>query len=191
MIWGTFVPGVPAPQGSKVPHRGKGGRLYVRESSKRLKPWRDHVAAQLSNLDVRFEGAVWVQLRFVFERPKSHRPDSLPTGHQLGDVDKLTRAVLDALTMSGLIADDAYVVELRNVRKEFGPYPGVHLAIGSAVENPFGRPMSLAERVTVPREAIEAWQPRTEDLARARLEELAHGTFTLSGHIEDDRPSDH
>lgn len=44
------------------------------------------------------------------------------------DADKLARAVLDAITESGTIRDDAQVVSLR-VRKRYGQ-PGVRITLG-------------------------------------------------------------
>lgn len=139
-----FVPGAPAPQGSKT--RGKHGGLY--ESSKAVGPWRERVAlvaaAQPLSGDAwqrgetRTEGPALGPIRlaaeFVFERPKAHyrtngevkltapeRPAVRP------DIDKLCRAILDALT-GILLASDAQVVELR-ATKEYGPAPGCWVTV--------------------------------------------------------------
>lgn len=183
--WSFFVPGVPAPQGSKSQGIGRNGKPYMREDNPRTKPWRTVVVRALQDDHgkplVVFDSAVWVSLRFVFVRPKSHKPTTLPTSRQLGDVDKLTRNMLDALTQSGVLTDDSYVLRLRDVEKVYGPNPGVHIRIGSAVPNPFAQfieglngeqleitsPASLA---SVPREMIKAWEPRLEDVLRAELE---------------------
>lgn len=113
----------------------------MREDNPRTKPWRDAVKRALQDEHGRpraqFESAVWVSLRFVFARPKSHKPDSLPTSKALGDVDKLTRAILDALTQSRVLVDDKFVTQLRDVEKIYGPNPGVHIRIGPRAPNPF------------------------------------------------------
>ena len=113
----------------------------MRETNGRTKPWRKVLVIALQDERgrprARFESAVWVSLRFVFARPVSHPSTSLPTSKRLGDVDKLTRAVLDALTQARIIADDSNVLQLRDVAKVYGPNPGVHIRIGSAVPNPF------------------------------------------------------
>ena len=82
------------------------------------------------------EQALSVELVFFFPRPKSHLTStgmlkaSAPTFRaQRPDVDKLTRAVLDALT--GIVyVDDCQVVSLL-AQKEWGTSPGVHVIIES------------------------------------------------------------
>ena len=118
----VFVPGTAAAQGSKR-HVGHGRMV---ESSKKLDPWRarivqfayDHVQAGSPT----FTGPVFVELTFYVARPRNHygtgrNADTLkpaaprhPTGRQHGDLDKLERAVYDALTEAGVIRDDADIV---------------------------------------------------------------------------------
>lgn len=102
-----FVRGIPAPQGSKK-HVG-GGRLV--ESSKTLPAWRTAVTE--AAMEARagrptIEGAVSVILRVYLPRPKHTRFRDFPAGPP--DLDKLQRAVGDALTASGAIRDDARIV---------------------------------------------------------------------------------
>lgn len=161
MIWQTFIPGVPKPQGSKTLGRKKNGGAFLREDNAGTKPWRRHMVEALQHNGkpvAVFDSAVWVRIRFVFLRPKSHKPDSLPTSKQLGDVDKLTRNVLDALTQARVITDDKFVIKLRDVEKVYGPNPGVHIEIGPAVPNPFGGYARGA--VVVPRAEVEGPMPR-------------------------------
>jgi len=66
---------------------------------------------------VRIDDACAVALEFHFKRPKKHYlsdgvtlRDDAPLAHtQKPDVDKLVRAVLDALKIGGAIQDDALV----------------------------------------------------------------------------------
>jgi Holliday junction resolvase RusA-like endonuclease len=107
-----FVAGHPATQGSKRIVQPKGHRrpMLIEQTSKTLKPWRTAVAAfsviehaSLGQLD----GPLAVHLLFSLKRPKKpSRP--YPTA----DVDKLARAVLDALVHGGLVKDDSQVVQL-------------------------------------------------------------------------------
>lgn len=114
------VLGTPAPQGSKR-HVGKG---IMVESSLKVKPWREAVkaAAYEARTTGPLEGPVTVTLHFHLLRPKHHygtgrnagnvkiSSPTYPAGRP--DLDKLTRSTLDALTESGLIHDDAQIVQL-------------------------------------------------------------------------------
>jgi crossover junction endodeoxyribonuclease RusA len=119
------VMGKPAPQGSKR-HVG-GGRMI--EQSQRTAPWREAVrntAAWVLEVDAdwrtrhghpprqRPEGPVKVEVDFCFDPPKSapKRRRSWPITRSSGDVDKLLRACLDALTEAGVLRDDSQVTEV-------------------------------------------------------------------------------
>lgn len=105
------VPGIPVGQG-RISHVGN-GRL-VHSNAKRLKPWREKVAAairqQMTGDEWPIEGPVKVAITFAFARPKTVKNRMWP--HVRPDLDHLARAGLDALTMSGAIKDDAQVVML-------------------------------------------------------------------------------
>lgn len=117
------IPGIPAPQGSK---RHVGNGILV-ESSKRLKPWRaDAIAAiqeqQAKHNQPQYTGPVHIIVIFRFPRPKSHfnksglKP-SAPFPHiTRPDLDKLLRALLDAMTQSGIIRDDSQVYNLEALK---------------------------------------------------------------------------
>jgi len=132
-----FVPGDPAPQGSKR-YLGPG---KVVESSKRVASWRADIRSVAEAAMTPRHEALWavpvaVELDFYLSRPKAHFgtgrnaqkiKESAPNWPGRPDVDKLARAVLDALT--GLvIADDSTVVELR-ASKSYGRRPGVAVLI--------------------------------------------------------------
>ena len=120
----TFhVVGVAAAQGSKkyVGH----GRMV--ESSKAVGPWRESVrAAALAAMGddwTPLDGPLHVAIAFHLPRPKGHygtgrnagvvKPSAprYPAGKP--DIDKLTRAILDAVTSAGAWRDDSQVVQLR------------------------------------------------------------------------------
>ncbi|WP_297739669.1 RusA family crossover junction endodeoxyribonuclease [uncultured Tessaracoccus sp.] len=113
-----FVPGTPAPQGSKK-HVGNGVMI---ESSKRLEPWRAVVAwAAKQHIKAPRAGAIRLDLHFVMPRPKSHfgtgrnadriKPTAPDCHTQKPDIDKLERAILDALT-GVAYRDDSQVVKV-------------------------------------------------------------------------------
>jgi crossover junction endodeoxyribonuclease RusA len=125
------VYGKPATQGSKraLGRRG-GGPIIMVESNKRLPGWRNDVAfaGQQAMPDTwPVTGAMGLHVAFRFARPKNHhtgndprRPlkSNAPRFHTniAGDVDKLARAVCDALTTAGVWLDDKQVVDLHCIR---------------------------------------------------------------------------
>lgn len=81
----------------------------------------------------------WVTLRFYLPRPKHHYGakglrDSAPTSHtSKPDLDKLVRAVLDAVTDAKVWVDDAHVVRVV-ASKEYAEMDeiGVHISLRHA-----------------------------------------------------------
>lgn len=113
----TFqVDGEPQPKGStKAYYIAKLGRARVTEDNRKSRPWAALVrdaAAQVVGEALAFPRGVPVRLSIVFTMP---RPVSLPkrvvAPTKKPDLDKLARAVKDALT--GVVwQDDSQVVEL-------------------------------------------------------------------------------
>lgn len=117
----TFtVLGDPQPQGSKTLMRS---RFIIESNKARLEPWRESIraaahAAQLATLNEppapgwrALEGPIAISLAFTMRTPKTrprwrHYPDGRP------DLDKLIRAVLDALTSIGTWLDDGQVISI-------------------------------------------------------------------------------
>lgn len=108
-----FVPGIPAPQGSK---RYLGNGIMVEASAKTLKPWRNDIARIARSAAVVDEwsvpGAVHAEIVFFLARPKTVSVKKRPRPSVKPDLDKLIRAVFDSLTIARVIADDATVVSL-------------------------------------------------------------------------------
>ena len=76
----VFVPGKPAPQGSKSFKGYRGGRSVLVESSKELGPWRERVAlAAHSHAPGLSTGPVGLTLKFVMPRPKSADKARMPS----------------------------------------------------------------------------------------------------------------
>lgn len=122
--------GVPAPQGSKT--RTRYGMF---ESSKRVKPWREIVtqaavqagedAALMGPLKPPYRVDVW----FYIKKPKTTRATH-PVAPTVGDLDKLVRAVGDALTASGLIEDDRHIVTIYTKKMwAVGEKPGATIRV--------------------------------------------------------------
>jgi crossover junction endodeoxyribonuclease RusA len=105
------VYGVPAPQGSKKGFVVNGRVNMVEQSHKKLKPWREEISdAGARVMDGRdpLDGPLFVNITFFMKRPAKPKFTDYPA--VFPDVDKITRSVLDALKMAGVIVDDARVV---------------------------------------------------------------------------------
>jgi crossover junction endodeoxyribonuclease RusA len=130
----VFVPGVPLSQGNL--RRGRHGGIYEQDRD-RVNDWRATVRIKAAKAMADREpsrAAIVINARFLFTRPKSHlRKDGtprdsaprLPITRSTRDIDKLERAVLDALT-GVVFVDDAQVVSV-NKGKEYSHVPGLDL----------------------------------------------------------------
>lgn len=104
--------GRPAPQGSKR-HVGNGVMV---EASKYVEPWRKAVALAAKNVwqDRKpLQGPVIVDITFWVEKPKTVNREFAT---QTADVDKLSRAILDSISLPKfcqVIENDSNVVGLR------------------------------------------------------------------------------
>lgn len=121
------VHGLPIPQGSTrawVVH----GKPIITSSAKGLSTWRRLVADVAQNYAPKepWEGPVGIELHFGLPKPKSAPKKKRVWPDKRPDLDKLTRAVLDALTYV-VFADDSQVIEIQ-ASKDYGA-PGVVVEI--------------------------------------------------------------
>jgi crossover junction endodeoxyribonuclease RusA len=139
-ILNVFIPGLPAPQGSKK-LMGK----FMVESSKKVQPWRQdvkHIVAASYHGRV-LDEAVSIEIEFLFHRPKSHfnakgnlKP-SAPAhlvSRANGDLDKLLRSTFDAISVSSggqLIADDCLIMRVTASKRYCleQEYCGAHMLV--------------------------------------------------------------
>lgn len=130
------VPGDPVPQGSL--RTGGRGQLFYSNAAY-LKPYRTAVATAVKEAageaHETWTGPVTVRVLFIFERPKSHllKSGALRKGiaeEKLTppDLDKLVRSILDAVTQSGVYADDSQVTVIK-AAKDYGETACTHLQI--------------------------------------------------------------
>lgn len=127
-----FVPGLPAPQGSKD--------QFGRESCKLLPAWRSLVsvmAKQAMGGNAPTLSPVSVTATFAFPRPKSHfgtgskamvlRSDAPHKKAGKPDLDKLQRAIFDAMT--GIVFKDDCQVWSVGAVKIYSDKPGVAVSV--------------------------------------------------------------
>jgi Holliday junction resolvase RusA-like endonuclease len=140
------VLGEPQPQGSKTTVQQKGRRPRVIDDNPDTKPWRATVAAvALEAMAKRppLEGPLELHAVFVFGRPASH----WGTGRNAGvlkasapaycssrpDVDKLLRAIGDALT--GIVYRDDARIAIVRAEKHYGDGPAfAHIVVSEIDE---------------------------------------------------------
>lgn len=166
------VIGVPAPQGSHrayVPTDANGqpirkGKMIIAnvvENNKKVKPWRAAVAAEAGE---KFRSAILrvpieLSIVFLFPRPKNHyhqrksgnvlRDDAPIVVPVKPDLDKLVRAIKDALT-SVVWADDSLVVRHgRMIKRYTEGHPGAWIRI-RCVEPTTGEVCDFPESEVIP-----------------------------------------
>ena len=130
------VHGLPIPQGSTRAWVVN-GKPIITSSAKGLTTWRRLVADVAQNYapEEPWQGPVGIELHFGLPKPKSAPKRKRVWPDKRPDLDKLTRAVLDALTYV-VFADDSQVIEIQ-ASKDYGA-PGVHIEVrrilGSAMD---------------------------------------------------------
>lgn len=123
--------GVPRPQGSLTlvnANRGR-GKPYLKNSDALIR-WRNVVvdrcieAVRASEWERVEDEPVALVARFTYERPKSHtkRQAAIDGGRKDrgGDLDKLVRAIGDALTAGGAISDDKLITDVEAFKRYAG-----------------------------------------------------------------------
>jgi crossover junction endodeoxyribonuclease RusA len=110
------VYGTPVPQGSMKAFMPKGRRFpIVTADNAKTKPWRqaiiDAVRRDGAPDPTPFDGPVALDVLFYLPRPKS-APKAIVRPAKKPDLDKLVRAVCDALTAAGVWRDDSQVVSV-------------------------------------------------------------------------------
>lgn len=114
-----FVPGTPAPQGSKKAFSRKGTtRVQMVESSKKVKPWRAAVEAAAreallysASWEPGTDAPLYMDVTFLLPAPKRIPANRRGWPTTIPDSDKLWRSTNDALTTAGVWKDDSVVVK--------------------------------------------------------------------------------
>lgn len=112
-----FCAGVPAPKGSTRAFLRK-GKPVITADNERTKPWQNVITTLCFGRRAYAGSPVAVSLTFLVPRPKGHysngklKPSAPTFPTTKPDIDKLTRAVLDALTDAQWWEDDSRVVNV-------------------------------------------------------------------------------
>lgn len=125
------VEGIPATQGSKTLYRG-----HMVEASKKLPAWRKAVVgaafAELLRLGSPEPLDEPLKLTAFIFLPRPAKPKWVRLPASKPDLDKLIRSICDALTLAGVIKDDALIVELQ-VKKLWAGFDGSHPTPGAQI----------------------------------------------------------
>ncbi|QPK80799.1 RusA family crossover junction endodeoxyribonuclease [Schaalia sp. ZJ405] len=148
-----FVPGVPVPEGStKYVGKTRSGKPRITHDNPRLNGWR-HKICDIAVLAAGKEGwsfpldePVIVIADFYLPRPKN--PKFKDQAATKPDLDKLQRAVGDALACKGgVLAEDSRIIGWYSSKRWAKTTP-------SKPPNPFGEPSGPGVRVTVIRQGV-------------------------------------
>ena len=147
MTIGFFAAGRPRTKGNVHAFLNKAGRITRTEASKKTRPWMGVISHAAGEAGVRrSDGVVDVAMMFLFARPASHygtgrnagvlkgSASGWPLSRSTGDLDKLVRAVLDALTGIAY-ADDSQVCVLSASKRyvDQGELEGVQVLVGESM----------------------------------------------------------
>ena len=128
----TYVPGRPRSKGSlKIwCTRGRDHKVRVEEQVADSSAWRNRVAAivqawarrEYGPAPLKLEIPLELRVVYFFRREDEDQPTlPRPTAITVGDLDKLDRNIGDALTSSGLIKDDKYIVRIMSEKRWAAP----------------------------------------------------------------------
>lgn len=144
----TFIPGLPRPQGSMkaFKHKTTDKVIMTHSKGKELMQWRKLIALEVKSgadpsLLLLSSGGYVVAMTFLFPRPQYHLASDGSVKERFTfalhrtkpDIDKLQRAVFDALT--GIVwTDDSNVIGCTELMKSYGASPGLIITIGHITE---------------------------------------------------------
>jgi Holliday junction resolvase RusA-like endonuclease len=161
----TWIAGRPRTKGSLNAYcsKGRDHKLIWKEQVKDSAAWRKRVAFVVQSEaraaygeHLLLEIPVELRLVYFFRREDEDRStEPYPTAMTVGDLDKLDRNVLDALTSSGVIKDDRYVVRIMS-EKRWGNVAGVQLTLMQIPEEEHAATWALLSMVP-PVELSETW----------------------------------
>lgn len=133
-----FIPGIPASKGSYRPITGRSrttGKPVTRliPMDKKERPWRDHVRDTILSHEhptIPHDSYVTVETTFYLPRPKTIPPHKRKHPTVKPDIDKLQRALYDAITETHIWHDDCQITDVISHKRYADDTPtGVFLTI--------------------------------------------------------------
>lgn len=133
-----FIPGIPASKGSYRPITGRSrttGKPVTRliPMDKKERPWRDHVRDTILSHrapTIPHDSYVTVETTFYLPRPKTIPPHKRKHPTVKPDIDKLQRALYDAITETHIWHDDCQITDVTSRKRYADTRPtGVLLTI--------------------------------------------------------------
>ena len=133
-----FIPGIPASKGSYRPITGRSrttGKPVTRliPMDKKERPWRDHVRDTILSHwtpTIPHDSYVTVETTFYLPRPKTIPPTKRKHPTVKPDIDKLQRALYDAITETHIWHDDCQITDVTSHKRYADDTPtGVFLII--------------------------------------------------------------
>lgn len=137
--WSVFIPGTPASKGSYRPITGRSrltGKPVTRliPMDRKERPWRDHVRDTIlttrTTTTIPHNAAITVETTFYLPRPKTIPPHKRKHPTVKPDIDKLQRALYDAITETHIWHDDCQITDVISHKRYADDTPtGVFLTI--------------------------------------------------------------
>lgn len=133
-----FIPGIPASKGSYRPITGRSrttGKPVTRliPMDKKERPWRNHVRDTILSHKpptIPHDSYVTVETTFYLPRPKTIPPRKRKHPTVKPDIDKLQRALYDAITETHIWHDDCQITDVTSHKRYAdNNTPGVFLTI--------------------------------------------------------------
>lgn len=122
----------PQAKGSKTLRKTKDGRQFLAEAAPKLKPWMRMIIKEAAAMQAEvgtLDGPLMVVAEFRFPIAQARRGLRRCWKTSAPDLDKLVRALGDALTQSKLIHDDARICALNVWKVETDQWPGVIVTV--------------------------------------------------------------
>lgn len=137
------VDGLPISKGSKTAGVTKDGKVFMREAAAAaLTPWMRTIRTEATKHRVTWMRQSPLEVRMAFTFPMRKGEMTASWKATKPDLDKLERAVLDALTQGKVLVDDAQVVATHST-KVHGRRPGVSVCVRDATN--IERPLVIDE----------------------------------------------